>query len=117
MAKSDDNEAQRRAYFRLLYPQVERPCLLTDGASYPVSEISEGGMRLVAVDQGDELAQQRQIVGILQLPGESVAVEGRVLRKQSEEVVLVLSEGIPLALMVSEQRRLIRKYPAFFGRE
>ncbi len=55
MAKSDDNEAQRRAYFRLLYPQVERPCLLTDGASYPVSEISEGGMRLVALDQGDDL--------------------------------------------------------------
>lgn len=116
MAPTDDNDAQRRAYFRLHYPQTERPSLLTEGANYPVSEISEGGLRLVALDASQELEQQRHLVGILQLSGQSVAVEGRVLRRQHDEVVVVLSDGVPLPLVMSEQRRLIRKYPALFGR-
>lgn len=117
MVNSQDNEAQRRAFFRLPYPHTERPSLMAGDGVYPVSEISEGGMRVVALDQGDVLAQQHQVQGVLRLNQTEVAIHGRVLRQQGEEVVLVLSEGIPLSLMVSEQRRLIQKYPLLFGRE
>lgn len=117
MANSDDDEAQRRAFFRLPYPHTERPSLRVDDTLYPVSEISEGGLRVVALDQSEVLAQQLDVQGTLHLVDAKVDVHGRVLRQQGEEVVLVLSEGIPLSLMVSEQRRLIQKYPSLFRRE
>ncbi len=117
MVNSDDNDAQRRAFFRLPYPHAERPSLLADDAVYPVSEISEGGLRVVALDQGDVLARQQDVQGTLRLAGGDVQLHGRVLRQQGEEVVLVLTEGIPLSLMVSEQRRLIRKFPLLFRRD
>lgn len=109
-----DGEAQRRAYFRLRYPEDARPLFVSADSEYQVCEISEGGMRLLW-PQNSALPSE-YIAGLLNLPAESIMLEGRCLRLDESELVLVLSEGIPYPSMVAEQRRLIKKYPALFGR-
>ncbi len=111
----DSTESQRRAHFRLRYPDPERPALVTDEGSHTVCEVSEGGLRFLS-PKGSSWSCNTPIAGLLELPEHALAIEGRVLRVEGEEVIVALSEGVDLPTMVAEQKRLIRKYPAFFGR-
>ena len=38
---------ERRRHFRIRYPNLGRPVLSISGLDYPVSELSEGGVRIV----------------------------------------------------------------------
>jgi hypothetical protein len=46
--------------------------------------------------------------------GETVSIEGVVLRVDETEVVVKLSSGLSLKRMLDEQRRLREKYPMLF---
>lgn len=109
------DEAQRRAHFRLRYPDDARPLLCTEQGDFPICEISEGGLRIVL--QAPEARLPERLQGLIELGQERLAIEGRVLRRMGEELVLVLSQGVPLAVMLNEQRRLLRLYPRLFGRD
>jgi len=104
----------QRNFYRLLYPTAERPRLRTETRDYEVSEISEGGIKIqlagaCVIQKGDPLE------GILQFrTGETISIEGVVLRSDEEKVVVTLSSGISLETMLAEQIRLRKKYPMLF---
>jgi hypothetical protein len=108
-------DKQRRAYFRLRYPATARPKLLTqEGRRYEVCEIFEAG-RLFTVPEGETLPFDTDVFGILDLSDGALLIEGRLLRLDGGEAVVVLSAGVDFHSMAAQQKRLIRKYPGLFG--
>ncbi len=110
---SSPDPEQRRAHFRLRYPEFERPLFVTPIGEFSVAELSEGGLRLSLM--ADHWSHGERLAGELRLVSESVSVAGQFLRQSDDEVVLVLDPGVSLRHMLLEQKRLIRKYPALYG--
>lgn len=107
---ADDARDNRRGFYRLRYPDAERPALDADGLVAAVAELSEGGMRVVAGDF--RVAVGCRVAGEVRFAdGETVWVDGTVLRHDAGEAVLQLEVGVPLPRMVAEQKRLLRRYP------
>lgn len=102
-----------RAYYRLRYPDAERPRLQFDNSEYEVVELSELGGRIHL--GGRELRSGTAISGWVRFrDGESAPIEGQVIRTEGKEAVLQLTEGVSFSRMLAEQRRLIRLYPMMF---
>ncbi|NQV26910.1 MAG: PilZ domain-containing protein [Rhodopirellula sp.] len=103
---------QEREFFRLWYPQAERPTLEIGNQKFEVAEISEEGARIVLSgpfthDSGESFK------GFVRFnDGESDSVEGVVLRVSDSEVVANLKHGVSLKRMISEQVRLRASYPS-----
>ena len=114
---TNDDEPQRRAHFRLRYPHDARPLLLVVEQEFFVSEISEGGMRVVFQAADEALSLPEKITGQLRLGAALIHIDGQPLRRDGDEWVLALSEPIAFPLIMAEQRRLIQKYPALFERD
>jgi hypothetical protein len=106
----------RRDYYRIHFPVEERPRMLLDsqGAVRLVCEVlecSERGLRFLSPTRwlrGSGAAVSGTIVfgG-----GTEVHVSGSVIRVQGDEVAVLLGrEGIPLAVVLEEQRRLRGRY-------
>ncbi len=112
-----DHDIQRRAHFRLRYPMPARPVLRAGNEIYYVNEISEGGMRLVLHSDNPQSAAPEQLSGELTLAGERLSIDAQLLRREGREVIMRLAKGIPLSLVLSEQRRLLKAYPRMFGRD
>ncbi len=111
------DEEQRRAHFRLRYPEKDRPHLRRGAEAFVVTELSEGGMRLHLSDPRGPWQGPARIEGQLQLAsGDALAVSGDFLREADGEVVFQLQHGVDLHAMLEEQKFLVRKYPAMFGR-
>ncbi len=114
---SEDAE-QRRAYFRLRYPEKDRPRFRSGAEAFVVTELSEGGMRLHLADPHHQWSGPASIDGRLRLAsGDELEVSGEFLREADDEVVFQLQRGVDLRTMLEEQKYLVRKYPAMFGRE
>jgi hypothetical protein len=112
---SDDPQAQRRAHYRLRYPEVERPLVQTGVQDFAVAELSEAGLRVVLGGQTPPEAGA-PFRGFLQFrDGEVLLLRGDWLRVEGEEGIIHLSTGISLRRMLDEQRRLLRQYPTHFG--
>jgi hypothetical protein len=47
--------------------------------------------------------------------GETVSIEGVVVRSDEKEMIVRFSSGISMKRMVAEQIRLQQKYPMMFG--
>jgi hypothetical protein len=103
---------QERAYYRLWYPQADRPTLAIGAQKFEVAEISEEGARIVPSGSFGH-HHGEAFTGVLRFSnGESDTVEGVVLRSTPDEVVVKLTTGVTLKRMMSEQIRLRQKYPA-----
>ena len=105
----------RRAYFRIRYPRVERPTIRIGQRDFAVSELSEGGARIVGVNltQGD----QKFPAEICFPDGDTVSIEGVVLRHTGSETAVEFSKRIAAQRMFAEQMRLCRKYPMLFSQD
>ncbi|MHB9025434.1 MAG: hypothetical protein ACYC7E_14900 [Armatimonadota bacterium] len=103
-----DVSSERRRFFRLPYPEGPvRPMFLTVGGGFPVTEISEKGLRF-ACQRFAAFKLNQPVKGIVRFQnGQTCSVEGAVLRLTSDTVVLFLSRGIPLNQIIAEQRVLI----------
>jgi hypothetical protein len=99
----------RRAFFRLRYPQQNRPRLQVLGQAYEATEISEHGVRLCDYGVGGFRVGQMVQAALTFADGEVLVITGQVLRMEKEEVVLILSKGIPESRVMREQMQLIRK--------
>lgn len=107
----DPQRIQERAYFRLWYPQADRPTLTIGDQEFVVSEISEEGARIVLSGPFDH-DHEEPFSGILRFSnGESDTIEGVVLRASESELVANLKPGVTLKRMMSEQIRMRQKYP------
>lgn len=110
---SDSEPSKRRAFFRLRYPDAERPILLFDNMQFEVIEISESGVRIDL--GGRQLETGRAVMGWVRFrEHEANVVEGAVLRTEGQEGVVLLTRRISLKRMLDEQRRLFKLYPMFF---
>jgi hypothetical protein len=110
----EPRSAERRAYYRLPYPETERPTMWVGNHRYAVVEISEMGARVLIAGR-EPLPQQGPVAGLIRFhDGELVAVQGTVLRVEAAQAVLKLTVGISLPRMLVEQRRLLQLYPTLF---
>lgn len=102
----------KRDHFRLEYPKDERPVFVVDRKSYEICDVSEHGLKFQLRDGFKPMTKTR-IKGVIHFgEGRTCAVEGVVLRMvdAQKQCVVKLTTGVPLPMMMEEQRRLIRKY-------
>ena len=103
---------QKRNYFRLEYFKPERPLITITEKTFEIIDLSEKGVKF-EIPRGFHPKINAKVAGVVELPDKSkFEVVGYVLRANAEsrECVLNLEEGLPLAKMLEEQRRLIQKY-------
>ena len=102
---------ERREFFRIRYPSVERPNIDIDDNRYDVAELSEGGLRVLG--EFSDLESTQPVKARLHLlSGEAVNVTASFSRIDEGEAVFDQLEGISFGEMMNEQRYLIRKYPS-----
>jgi hypothetical protein len=106
-------ESNRRHHFRLEYPAAERPQLVFGGQNASVVDLSEGGVRLRLERRLQVVVGERIVGAIVFANGDRCSVAGFVRRIDSMrgEATLQLEDGVPLARMLAEHRRVIRMYP------
>ena len=99
-----------REHYRIEYPTAARPRLLADGQDREVVDLCEQGLRYRAADDerrkiGDE------VEGLVRFRrGEEVRVLGTVVRLIGREVALRLSVGVPLRVVLEEQRYIRERH-------
>lgn len=102
---------KERQHYRIRYPAVERPRLEIKGKAFPVADLSESGLRFQATAGG--FAERAVVDGELVMPstGDRRRVKGAVVRLDEGGFVALRLEQrwfLPLSLVMSEQRRLIK---------
>lgn len=108
---SDPDDSQQRRHYRIRFPIAERPVFEFNGKHYVVLDLSEQGLSF-AIESGDSIAKNTKLIAgrIVFNDKEAVNVTGTILRKSDEHVVLVLKQGIPLSIVMKQQRLLLQKY-------
>ncbi|MGF1644322.1 MAG: PilZ domain-containing protein [Thiotrichales bacterium] len=110
-------ELQRRAHYRLRYPEDasdDAPSVFINGQRFRLLELAEGGARIQS-DGDDDLLLGKPIGGEIQYPGQGVdAFEATVLRIDRPLIVLRFQVPIGFKRMLDEQRRMISKYPQYY---
>lgn len=105
---------QKREFYRLKYPRNARPCVRLYDQTFYVTELSEGGLRVV-MNMFTDWYKGLLMSGTLELHcKEQIEVKGAVLRFDNGEVVLKLKQGPTFKNMVEEQRHIRQEYPAHF---
>ncbi|MFM2590192.1 PilZ domain-containing protein [Vibrio sp. TBV020] len=105
---------QKRRYYRLKYPKRARPFVRFGDEMFQVTEVSEGGIRMVT-NHFTSMYKGLTVKGLLNLNEENtVEIEGAVLRFDNDEVIIQLVKGPTFKIMVDEQRYIRTKYPVFF---
>jgi hypothetical protein len=110
---SEKNEKPSRSYFRLEYPKEARPLIAIGDGKFSVINLSEKGVKFsfdakrstFVLDTGNAV----DATIIFQDRGRT-QVTGKILRIDSDAVVLELSEGVPLQRIMTEQRLLLNKF-------
>ncbi len=104
----------QRKFFRLDYPPIDRPRLEVKPYKkhFLVLDLSEEGMRFQY--QGDfDMEEGELIKGRVHFSsGKNCEIEGKILRLYPDKkwCALILTKGIPLSLMMEENRLLIARY-------
>lgn len=106
---------QKRKFYRLRYPKRARPFVRFGDEMFQVTEVSEGGIRMVVSNYGS-MYKGLTVKGILNLNDSRIDIEGAVLRFEGDEVIVQLLKGPSFKIMVDEQRHIRNKYPVFFAR-
>jgi hypothetical protein len=102
---------ERREFFRIRYPSVERPQMEVGENRFDVAELSEGGLRVLG--EFEELESGHQTEATLRLlGGSSLQVMAAFSRIDDGEAVFDNLQGVSFGEMMNEQRYLIRKYPS-----
>jgi hypothetical protein len=112
---SRSGSKDRRAFYRLRYPDADRPRLLFDNMEFAVVELSESGGRIELKKW--QLGTGRVVAGWVRFhDGFAVTIQGTVLRTEGDEAILHFSAGVCLGRMLAEQKRLITLYPLMYER-
>ena len=102
---------ERREFFRIRYPSVERPQMEMGDDRFDVAELSEGGLHVLG--EFEELESGHQMEAVLRLLcGSSLKVTATFSRIEDGEAVFDNLQGVSFGEMMNEQRYLIRKYPS-----
>jgi hypothetical protein len=102
--------AHEREHYRVAYPTSLRPKLLVQGHTFDVVDISERGIRF-RLDKAEAPAPGFEVQGAVRFRrGETITVRGVVLRVIQGEVAAKLEEGVPLRVIMEEQRYLLDRH-------
>lgn len=104
------NNSNDRAHYRICYPLSNRPVFEAHGKKHPVIDVSEQGLAISVADDGIKHATQAITGRIHFLDGDVITVTGKVLRHDTKSVILLLSAGVPLPIIMKEQRFLLQKF-------
>lgn len=114
MSDSSDSqsESQKRRHFRISYTLKSRAVLTVAKKDFPILDVSEGG---AAFDSAGADAAQfeegKTFRGQVKLLCDDViAVAGKVLRRHDSKVILIFTQGVPLASIMKEQRFILQKF-------
>ncbi len=95
-----------REHYRVVYPEAARPRLIGGGLERDVIDLCEEGLRYRPAD-AEVRAIGDVIDGFVRLRrGAEVGVTGTVVRVDEREIALHLTVGIPLRVVLEEQRYL-----------
>lgn len=99
-----------REHYRIVYPTAARPRFIGDGLEREVIDMCEQGLRYRAAD-GETRAVDDRVGGTVRLRGGAeVQVSGAVVRVVEREVSLRLSVGVPLRVVLEEQRYIRERH-------
>ena len=99
-----------REHYRVAYPTQLRPKFLVQGFAFDVIDISERGRRFRLADAATPEAGN-EVQGTVRFRrGETITVRGAVLRVDGREVAVRLEEGVPLRVIMEEQRYLLDRH-------
>jgi hypothetical protein len=114
MKEREFKGANTREFYRVEYPMKVRPLIKIGEDELPVIDISEKGGKFqsnpdVKIDPG------ARVEGTITFHhGESVTVQGEVLRAFNDQVIICFTNGIPFSVILNEQRYLKEKYSHLF---
>lgn len=109
-ASQKPDAEERRKYFRIPFPLVDRPVVTISGHEMKVVDLSEGGLR-AKMPQGVSYETGQMIQGELQVfDGTIFKISGRVVRKHEYHLILEFTELLPFSLIMRLQRHLLNKY-------
>jgi hypothetical protein len=111
-----EHHPEQRAYYRLRYPEAERPTMRIGDQNYAVTEISQAGVRILLTGNFPVEPGQPFTGSLRFRDGETVLVRGAVLRIGEREAALQVLAGVSARRMMAEQRRLLRNYLNRFWR-
>lgn len=108
--------AHSREHYRLRYPVPARPRLAVGAREFAVTELSEGGCRVLwEPDWGSCFITPSPVVFRFH-DGTRVNTLATHLRIETDEVVLSLEPPVSLKVLMAEQRRLLKEFPRESGR-
>jgi hypothetical protein len=101
-----------RAFYRLRYPPDAAPKYREEGRVHRVVDIGEGGFRY-APSNPEALEAGETTSGVIEFrDGRTLEVAGTIVRIQGGEVAVHCAERpIPLAVVLTEQREVRKRYP------
>lgn len=95
-----------REHYRIVYPSSARPLFVAGIVVREVVDVSEQGIRF-RLNSGEASEPGDPIDGLVRFRrGEEVKVTGTVVRVVGQEVAVHLSVGVPLRIIIDEQRYL-----------
>ena len=113
MSKVEPRSVNQRNFYRVEYPEIERPRFISDDKTeYVVLDISEKGMRLLKKEDSPlEIGSTLQGSVKLHVAG-NVNVVGKIIRDTEVSLAVFLHVGIQFSLIVNEQQYLqqLNKY-------
>jgi hypothetical protein len=99
-----------REHYRIEYPTAARPRFLVDGRDRDVIDVCQLGLRYLAAAE-ERCALGDEVKGVLKFrSGKEVQVLGTVVRLIEREVALRLTEGVPLRVVLEEQRYIRERH-------
>lgn len=101
--------SNRRDFFRIPYPEDERPRLVLGSTICEVLDCSEGGLLfrpspLELYEVGQHVDGRLRLIG-----GHEAQVAGRITRVTEDAVSVKLEVGIPFGIILKEQLHLRRE--------
>lgn len=101
---------QRRQFYRVEFPEHERPVLFLDEVSYEVLDICEAGIRFEVEDVASLITNRRIDAQIRFRDGAMIDSSGNILYQRENSVVVILDQPISLRRVRAEHLYLINKY-------
>ncbi len=97
----------KRRDIRVSYILGPRPYLETGKQSFEVQDLSEQGVRFL-VSPGSKV--KRRIKGHIKLVcGQTIDIKGMVIRRQGDEIAIILRTPIPYPVVLAEKKAITRQ--------
>jgi hypothetical protein len=101
----------QRRFYRIPYPTSAQPVMSIKETSCRITELSEGGGRILSVGVYPALFKKPVDVKISFQSGRTAVTKAKLIRVDGDQIVLSFTPSIPLPILMEEQRMLIVQFP------